>query len=106
VPLLADGSTTKVGLFIQLSGGLAGPDGLALDEQGNLAVAHAGLGTVWLFDPLGQPLYRVRSCAGLMTTNLAYGGADRRGLYITESETGSILRATMPVAGKTMFSHT
>ena len=105
LPLLADGSTTKVGLFIQLSGSLAGPDGLAMDEAGNLAVAHAGLGAVWLFDRLGQPLYRVRSCAGLLTTNLAYGGADGRTLYITESESGSILRAVMPVAGRHMFSH-
>ena len=106
LPLQADGSITKVGLFIQFSGGLAGPDGLALDEAGNLAVAHAGLGTVWLFDRLGEPLLRVRSCAGLMTTNLAYGGEDRRTLYITESETGSILRAAMPFPGKPMFSHT
>ena len=38
-------------------------------------------------------------------TNIAYGGTDRRTLYITESESGSILRAAMPVAGKAMFSH-
>ena len=105
MPLLPDGTTTKVGLFIQLSGSLAGPDGLAMDETGSLAVAHAGLGSVWLFDRLGQPLYRVRSCAGLLTTNIAYGGADRKSLYITESDTGSILRAVMPTPGRTMFSH-
>ncbi|MGH7210653.1 MAG: SMP-30/gluconolactonase/LRE family protein [Acetobacteraceae bacterium] len=105
LPLLPDGSTSKVGVFIQLSGGLGGPDGLALDEAGGLAVAHAGLGTVWLFDRLGQPLLRIRSCAGLMTTNVAYGGTDRRTLYITESETGSVLRASLPVAGRPMFSH-
>ena len=105
LPLLADGGTSKVGLFIQLSGGLGGPDGLAIDEAGNLAVAHVGLGAVWLFDRLGQPLYRVRSCAGLLTTNIAYGGADRTALYITESASGSILRAAMPVPGRRMFSH-
>ena len=80
-------------MFIQLSGGLGGPDGLAMDEAGGLVVAHAGLGTVWLFDRLGQPIARVQSCAGLMTTNIAYGGADRRTLYITKSETGAILCA-------------
>ncbi len=105
LPLMPDGSTSKAGLFIQLSGGLGGPDGLALDQVGNLAVAHAGLGTVWLFDPLGEPLLRIRAPAGLSTTNLAYGGPNRRTLYITESETGSILRATLPIAGKPMFSH-
>lgn len=105
VPLLPDGSTTKVGIFIQLSGSLGGPDGLAVDEVGSLVVAHAGLGAVWVFDRLGQPLYRIRSCAGLLTTNVAYGGADRKTLYVTESESGAILRATLPVAGRLMFSH-
>jgi gluconolactonase len=38
-----------------------------------------------------------------MTTNVAYGGADRRTLYITESETGSVLAADMPVAGRPMY---
>lgn len=103
VPMLAGGRPTKVGTFVQLSGGLAGPDGLALDEDGNLAVAHCGLGTVWLFSRLGEPIARIRSCAGVMTTNMAYGGADRRTLYITESETGTVLTADMPVAGRRMY---
>ena len=102
VPLHADGSTTKVGLFIQLSGGI-GPDGLAIDEAGNLAVAHAGLGTVWQFDRLGQPTRRIRSCTGLATTNLAYGRGDRKTLYVTESATGTVLRARMNAPGKAMF---
>lgn len=106
LPLLAGDRTSKVGVFLQLSGGLSGPDGLALDADGNFAVAHSGLGTVWLFSRLGEPMARVRSCAGLKTTNLAYGGADGRSLFITESETGQILRARMPVAGHPMFSHT
>ncbi len=104
-PLLNDGSVTKVGVFVQLSGGLGGPDGLAIDEAGNLAVAHAGLGVVWLFDRLGQPKSRVQSCAGILTTNVAYGGEDRKTMYITESESGAILRAKMAVAGKAMHSH-
>ena len=103
VPLMPDGSASKVGVFVQLSGGLGGPDGLAMDDDDNLAIAHAGLGTVWLFSRLGEPLYRVKSCAGLATTNLAYGGPDRKSLYITESETGTILVAKMPVAGRVMY---
>lgn len=54
VPLLRDGSASKVGTFIQLSGGV-GPDGLALDEQGQIAIAHVGLGCAWLFDRYGNP---------------------------------------------------
>jgi gluconolactonase len=104
VPLLDDGAPYKVGEFIRLSGG-NGPDGLAMDEQGNLAVAHLGLGTVWLFSHLGEPMARIRSCTGLATTNLAYGGPDGKRLYITESETGTILTAQLQVAGRPMYSH-
>ncbi|MEL0021405.1 MAG: SMP-30/gluconolactonase/LRE family protein, partial [Rickettsiales bacterium] len=38
VPLLDDGGTSKVGIFLQLSGGHAGPDGMALDADGGLLV--------------------------------------------------------------------
>jgi gluconolactonase len=33
LPSMEDGTATKVGLFIQMSGGIAGPDGLALDQR-------------------------------------------------------------------------
>ncbi|MBM86477.1 MAG: gluconolactonase [Rhodospirillaceae bacterium] len=105
VPLLPDGTTTKVGIYIQLSGGHGGPDGLAMDIEGGLLICHAGLGTVWHFDPLGEPLHRIRSCEGLMTTNLAFGGTDNKTIYITESMTGTILTADLPVAGQPMYSH-
>ncbi|MFM0505196.1 SMP-30/gluconolactonase/LRE family protein [Paraburkholderia caffeinilytica] len=99
------GGVSKVGTFIQMSGG-GGPDGMAIDEQGNIAVAHAGLGSVWLFSPLGEPLYRIASCTGgRMTTNLAYGGPERKTLFITESSTGTVITAQMDVPGRTMFSH-
>jgi gluconolactonase len=38
-------------------------------------------------------------------TNIAFGGPQRRTLYITDSLNGEILQAEMPVAGKTMFAH-
>jgi gluconolactonase len=77
-----------------------------MDEEGNLAVAHPGIGSVWVFDRHGEPLYRIRSCTtGRSTTNIAYGGADRRTLFITESATGSILKASLPTPGRPMYSH-
>ena len=36
-------------------------------------------------------------------TNIAFGGADRRTLYITDSLNGEILTARMPVAGKQLY---
>ncbi len=85
--------------------GGAGPDVITLESQGNLAVCHFGLGTVWLFSAIGEPLTRIRSCEGLKTTNLAYGGAEGRNLYITEADSGAILRARLPTSGQVLFSH-
>ena len=104
IPLDRHGHASKVGVFLRLSGG-GGPDGLAIDEDGNLAVAMPGTGSVWVFSPTGEPLYRVVSCAGMRPTNLAFGGADRRRLFITESSSGSILAATLPTPGLRLFSH-
>ena len=105
VPLLPDGSTSKVSIYIQLSGGHGGPDGLAMDSEGGLLISHAGLGTVWHFDNLGQPQHRIRSCEGLMTTNIVFGGENNSSLFITESQSGTILRAELPVKGQIMQSH-
>ena len=104
VPLWPDGSTGRVGIFIQMSGG-TGPDGMAMDEAGSLAVCHVGLGSMWLFSKVGRPLTEVRSPTGVAVTNVAYGGPDRKTVYITESETGTILTATLDVPGKLMYSH-
>ena len=105
VPLVGDGDTTKASIYIQLSGGHGGPDGLAIDEQGGLLICHVGLGSIWHFDPHGEPLHRIRTCAGRTVTNCAFGGPGNRTLYITESSTGSILTAELPVAGQRMFAH-
>ncbi len=90
------------GVWVQMSGG-TGPDGMAVDEAGNVAVAHTGLGCVWVFAPTGEPLWRVTTDVGLSVSNVVYGGPDRRTLYITESSTGSILTAQMPVPGQRLF---
>ena len=42
---------------------------------------------------------------GMTTTNLAFGGLDNSELFITESDTGNILRAQVGVTGQPMFSH-
>jgi gluconolactonase len=104
IPFTRGGDVAKVGLYIQMSGG-GGPDGLALDDQGRLVIAHVGMGSVWVFDAHGEPVYRIKSCAGMATTNVAFGGPDNKTLYITESESGSILTAQLDVAGKPMYSH-
>jgi len=103
IPLDETRGISKVGLFVQLFS--PGPDGLALDEAGNVIVTHPGMGYVWVFSKRGEPLYCVKSCGGRSTTNIAYGGDDRKTLYIVDSRDNQILTAKMPVAGKMMYSH-
>lgn len=106
LPLHADGSVTKVGVFISLPGSPVGPDGLAFDEVGTLYVAQPGAGRIWAISPLGDIVALVESCvAGRMTTNLAFGGHDRRRLFITESETGTVLVADTDHPGLLLHPH-
>jgi len=110
LPLLAptvqnpSGGVARMGQFIQLSGG-RGPDGMAIDEQDGLAVAHPDMGAVWLFDRRGEPALRIDSPASEVVTNVAHGGTDRRTLYIVDSEAGCILTAPVPVPGRVLRSH-
>jgi gluconolactonase len=77
-----------------------------MDEAGNLSAAHVRPGIVWLFSPIGEPLYRVQLTGETVRmTNMAYGGPQRKTLFITESYSGTILAANMPVAGKQLYSH-
>jgi gluconolactonase len=77
-------------IFSQLSGGW-GPDGLAFDVAGNLYVAHYGGGDVVILNLKGEIVERVPVGEG-HPTNVAFGGPDRKTLYVTEVETGSVYR--------------
>lgn len=98
VPLLPDGSVAKVSQFFT-SYGPSGPDGLAVDAQGRLLVANPGLGYVWVLNARAEPVEVLRGAPGSSTTNLAFGGADRRTLYVTDSTHGRVLRAEMSAPG-------
>jgi gluconolactonase len=82
-----------------------GPDGLALDAEGNLVIAHPTAGFVWVISKFGVPLFQIKSCMKEMTTNIAYGGPDNKTLFIVESKSASILTARLPAPGKLMYSH-
>lgn len=83
-----------VGTYIQLSGGL-GPDGLAVDARGRLAVAHAQAGRAFLFDALGDPLLEIRIPKGAWTTSVAFS-RDETELYIADAQHGAIWRTKLP----------
>ena len=104
LPLMADGSVSKTGVAIQLSGGAAGPDGIEMDAENGLLVCHLGVG-VWRFDSNMLPTHLIHSDNPHHhhLANIACGGADNKTLYITESLSGDILTAPLPVAGKRMY---
>ena len=98
MPLLSDGSVSKVGQFFT-SYGPSGPDGLAMDESGRLLVANPGLAYVWVLSHWAEPEEILTGPKGASLTNMAYGGKDRKTLYCTDSTNGNILMADMSVAG-------
>ena len=93
LPLLPDGSTSKVGRFAQFWG-TSGPDGLATDWAGNLYVCHASLGCVFVLAPQGHCTAIIESCAGPTVTNLAFT-PDGKSVVITDSSTGAVLIADL-----------
>ncbi len=50
------------------------------------------------------PRTRIRAHEALKIPNLAYGGAGRRDLGITEADSGAIPRARLPTPGQELFS--
>lgn len=80
-----------VGVFLHLSGGL-GPDGLAVDADGRIAVAQAQAGRVYLFDASGDPLAEIR-LPDPWTTSVAFGPDQH--LYIVEARQGAVWRVSL-----------
>ena len=58
------------------------PDGMCLDEDGNLYVAHYGMRQVQVLSPEGKLLRRY-GAGNLTTSNVAFGGPNMDQLYIT-----------------------
>jgi gluconolactonase len=58
------------------------PDGMCLDREGNLYVAHYGMRQVQVFSPEGKLLRRY-GAVNLTTSNVAFGGPHIDQLYVT-----------------------
>ncbi len=102
-PLLPDGSISKVGVFRSFFG-TSGPDGLAVDADNRLVVAHASLGAAFVLNARGEVTHIVRSPTGQTITNAAFRPGTQE-LVMTDSEQGVVLCAQLPAHGATLFSH-
>ncbi len=82
--------------------GEVGPDGMAFDEAGYLHVAIFGGGIVAVVSPEGEFVHRIPA-GGLRPTNVAFGGPERRSLYITETENKVVTVVRVPRPGLRLF---
>jgi gluconolactonase len=74
------------------------PDGIALDAEGNLYVAHYGMRQVQVVSPKGEIIRRYDG-GNLTTSNVAFAGPDLDQLYVTGGEPGALFRLDLRVKG-------
>ena len=87
--------TPMAGVFLNLSGGL-GPDGLATNTLGWLAIAQAQAGRAYVTDAFGDPVAEIRLPNGLWTTSVVFAPDNPRRIFIVEAEHGTIFAADLP----------
>lgn len=66
-----------------------GLDGMRCDEAGNLYIARYAAGEVTVVSPHGTVIERIK-LKGQKPTNVAFGGADGKTVYVTLQERGAI----------------
>lgn len=88
-------------IFGQYEGGI-GPDGLAVDENGNLYIAHFQAGEIIVQDANGFTYGTIRlpEDAGTFTTNLTFQDGY---LYITESSKNEVWRIQVKEEGLPLY---
>lgn len=82
-----------------------GPDGMVMDVEGNIYVAHWGAGTVYVLEPQkGQVIEEIAipDPEGVRTTNVGFGGPNNTTLFITEAEKRTIWKIELQNKGMVM----
>lgn len=98
-----DGTLGEPTVFAEMPGG--DPDGMNLDTEGNLWVAHFGGGAVRVYSPKGE-LLRLLATPGKKPSNLDFGGSDMKTLFLTEDETNGVYRVQVEATGLPLFRGT
>lgn len=76
-----------------------GLDGMRCDAEGNLYIARYAAGEVVVVSPHGTVLERIK-LKGQKPTNVAFGGADGKTVYVTLQDRGAIETFTASRAGR------
>jgi gluconolactonase len=102
-PLLEHAALSKVGVF-QSFFGSSGPDGLALDQEHGIVVAHASLGAAFHLNRKGA-ITHVYQAPGesASVTNAAFRPGGSHDLVLTESLSGSVLMVNAARAGMPLW---
>jgi gluconolactonase len=78
------------------------PDGIALDAEGNLFVAHYGMRQVQVISPEGKVIRRYPG-GNLTTSNVCFAGKNMDQLYVTGGDPGALFRLDLGVKGLTIL---
>ncbi|MGA1651183.1 MAG: SMP-30/gluconolactonase/LRE family protein [Burkholderiaceae bacterium] len=105
-PLLEHAALSKVGAF-QSFFGSSGPDGLALDEEHGIVVAHASLGAAFHLNRKGAITHVYQAPEEPASiTNAAFRPGGSHDLVLTESLSGSVLMVKAARAGMPLWWET
>ncbi|WP_207910184.1 SMP-30/gluconolactonase/LRE family protein [Anseongella ginsenosidimutans] len=84
----ATGNISHPRVAVKVPPGMGAPDGMTIDEDGKLWIAHWGGSCVARWDPLTGELLQKISVPGPHTTSCAFGGENLDILYITTARDG------------------
>ena len=95
-----DGDITNKRPFVKIPASQGYPDGMTVDGEGHLWVAHWGGWGLGRFDPDGKPCGRI-DLPVAQVTSCAFGGEDLSKLFITTAAIGldQEARRAQPLAG-------
>jgi sugar lactone lactonase YvrE len=95
--LSVSGAISKKTLLISFDD--YGLDGMRTDKEGNLYIARYGKGVIAVVSPKGQLLREVK-LKGQYPTNIAFGGAAGKTIFVTMQKRGAIETFQVDVPGR------
>lgn len=101
----SDGTLSNRRLFVQLDRVMGdhdrygGPDGIAMDAEGNLYGAHIGNGWIDVVSPAGEVVAKLTT-PHPNPSNVAFWGTD---LYVSDHGIGGVYRMDVGVAGLPLY---